>query len=103
MTHAVIKTGGKQYLVHDGAVIDVEKLMVEPGKKVTFDEVLLVAGEKETKIGTPLVAGVKVSGEVVAHARHEKVTGVKMKAKKRERKLFGHKQHYTKVKITGIK
>src|SRR5687767_4257662 len=103
MTHAVIKSGGKQYLVHDGALVKVEKLDLEPGKKVTFDEVLLVAGEKDTKIGTPLLSGVKVAGEVVRHGRRDKVTGVKMKAKKRQRKLFGHKQHFTEVKITGIK
>lgn len=103
MTHAVIKSGSKQYLVHDGAVIKVEKLPAEAGAKVTFEEVLLVAGEKDTKIGTPLVKGAKVNGEVLAHGRHDKITGVKMKAKKRQRKLFGHKQHYTQVKITGIK
>ena len=103
MTHAVIKSGSKQYLVHDGAVIKVEKLDVEPGKKVTFDEVLLLAGDQDIKVGAPLVAGVKVSGEVVKHGRQDKIMGVKMKAKKRQRKLFGHKQHYTQVKITGIR
>lgn len=102
MTHAVIKTGGKQYLVHEGDVIKVEKLEVEAGKPVTFEEVLLVANDKDVTVGTPLIVGAKVKGEIVKHARHDKVTGVKMKAKKRQRKLFGHKQHYTAVKITGI-
>ncbi len=103
MTHAVIKSGGKQYLVHDEALIKVEKLEIEPGKKVTFDEVLLVAGDSDVKVGAPFVSGAKVSGEVVRHGRRDKVMGVKMKAKKRQKKLFGHKQHYTEVKITGIK
>jgi large subunit ribosomal protein L21 len=103
MTHAVIKTGGKQYLVHEGDVIKIEKLLEEAGQEIAFGEVLLVASDKDIQVGTPLLAGVKVKGEIVKHARLAKVTGVKMKAKKRQRKLFGHKQHYTAVKITGIK
>lgn len=103
MTHAVIKTGGKQYLVAKDAVIKVEKLVGEAGKRVTFDEVLLVASDTSVKVGTPLVTGAKVQGEIVRHGRHDKVMGVKLKAKKRQKKLFGHKQHYTSVKITNIK
>lgn len=102
MTHAVIKTGGKQYLVHEGDIIKVEKLEVEAGKPVTFEEVLLVASDKDVKVGTPLLTSTKVKGEVVKHARHDKVFGVKMKAKKRQKKLFGHKQHFTAVKILSL-
>lgn len=103
MAHAVIKSGGKQYLVEKDQTIKVEKLLGEAGEKVTFDEVLLVASEKKTQVGVPFIEGAAVEGEIITHSRRDKVWGVKMKAKKRERKLFGHKQHYTEVKITGIK
>lgn len=103
MSHAVIKTGGKQYLVTQDAAIKVEKLSGAVGDKVTFNEVLLVASGEETHIGRPLVEGAAVLGKIIEHGRHHKVWGVKMKAKKRQRKLFGHKQPYTAVKITVIK
>lgn len=103
MKTAVIKTGGKQYLVEEGDKVKVEKLPVDEGKKAVFAEVLLTTTEKTTKIGTPLVKGATVEAKVVKHGRHQKVFGVKMKAKKRSRKLFGHKQHYTEVAITKIK
>lgn len=103
MTHAVIKTGGKQYLVAKDGVIKVEKLAGDVGDNITFSEVLLVASDKKTQIGMPLVEGAAVEGKIVEHGRRDKVWGVKMKAKKRQRKLFGHKQPYTAVKITGIK
>lgn len=102
MSHAVIKTGGKQYLVAKDEVIKVEKLAGEVGDQVTFKEVLLVASGQKTQIGMPLVEGATVEGKIIEHARHHKVWGVKMKAKKRQRKLFGHKQPYTAVKITVI-
>lgn len=103
MKTAVIKTGGKQYLVEEGDKVKVEKLPVAEGKKTTFKEVLLTATDKTTKIGTPLVKGATVEAKVVKHGRLKKVFGVKMKAKKRSRKLFGHKQHYTEIAITSIK
>ena len=102
MSHAVIQSGSKQYLVTDGAKIRVEKLPAEEGKKVTFKEVLLTEEKGKVVVGTPLVKGVVVEGTVVKQARHPKVTGVKMKAKKRNRKLYGHKQPYTEVEITKI-
>jgi large subunit ribosomal protein L21 len=102
MKTAVIKTGGKQYVVQEGELVKVDRLHAEEGKTVTFDEVLLAATDKTTAIGTPLVKGATVRAEVVSHARHPKVVGVKMKAKKRYRRYFGHKQPYTEVKITKI-
>lgn len=102
MPQAVIKTGGKQYLVNDGDVIRVEKLTEEEGKNVTFKDVLLTTVKNTTTVGTPLVKGAKVEGKVVRHGRRDKVTGVKMKAKKRRKKYFGHKQHYTEVQIQKI-
>ncbi|MDP3997637.1 MAG: 50S ribosomal protein L21 [bacterium] len=97
---SVIQTGGKQYIVTDGQKVRVDKMDTAAGKKVTFKEVLLTSDSKTTTIGTPLIKGAKVEAKVLAHVRGKKVTGVKMKAKKRHKKLFGHKQHYTEVEIT---
>lgn len=102
MKTAVIKTGGKQYLVEEGARLKIDTLPAEEGKKVAFDQVLMTATDKTTKLGTPLLDGAKVEAEVVSHGRHDKVVGVKMKSKKRYRRYFGHKQPYTEVKITKI-
>lgn len=103
MKSAVIKTGGKQYFVKEGDKVKVEKLPVAAGKKTNFPEVLLTSTDKITKVGAPLVPGAVVAAKVLKHGRHKKVTGVKMKAKKRYRRLFGHKQHFTEVEITKIK
>ncbi|MEX1112589.1 MAG: 50S ribosomal protein L21 [Candidatus Andersenbacteria bacterium] len=102
MKTAVIKSGGKQYLVEEGKTVKVDKLTAEEGKKITFEEVLLTVTDKTATVGVPLVKGATVEAEVVVQGRHLKVTGVKMKAKKRHKKYFGHKQHYTEVKITKI-
>lgn len=102
MTHAVIQSGGKQYLVTDGDVIRVEKLLDPAGDTVRFDEVLMVASDGEVALGAPMLKGVSVEGKVLRHARHPKVFGVKMKPKKRMRKYFGHKQHFTEIEITKI-
>ncbi|MEX0650247.1 MAG: 50S ribosomal protein L21 [Candidatus Andersenbacteria bacterium] len=102
MKTAVIKSGGKQYFVEEGKTVKVDKLSAEEGKKVTFKEVLLTTADKTTDVGAPLLKGATVEGEVVSQARYPKITGVKMKAKKRYKKYFGHKQHYTEVKITKI-
>lgn len=99
---AVIKTGGRQYVVSEGGRVKVDKLPVEEGKTFTFEEVLLTATEKTAKIGTPLLAGAKVEAEVVAQARYPKVVGAKVKAKKRYRRYFGHKQPYTELEIKKI-
>lgn len=99
---AVIKTGGKQYVVSAGSKVKVEKLPTEVGEKVTLSEVLMTAGDNDITLGEPLIKDAKVEAKVVDHARHDKVWGVKMKAKKRYRRLFGHKQHYTQLEITKI-
>jgi len=102
MKHAVIKSGNRQYLVTDGATIKVEKLDEAEGKKIVFKDVLLLEDGGKVLVGAPLVAGATVEGTVVRQARHPKVMGVIMKAKKRSRKLFGHKQAYTEIQITKI-
>lgn len=100
---AIIKTGGKQYKVASGDRIKVEKLDVEEGGKVVFDEVLFIGDEKDVQVGTPFIEGKKISGTVLTQARHKKVWGIKHKAKKRYKKKFGHKQAYTEVEIGEVK
>lgn len=103
MMFAVIKTGGKQYLVEEGDTLRVEKLEAEEGKKVSFD--VLLVGESDgsaAKVGTPLVSGAKVSATVVQQGRAKKVEVAKFKAKTRYYKRAGHRQPFTEVTIESI-
>jgi len=101
---AVIETGGKQYLVKTGDSLKVEKLDVEAGKEFVFDKVLLTANEDGTdvKIGTPYLDGVSVSSVVEEQGRAAKIRVVKYKRKVRYKKVHGHRQAYTKVKIGKV-
>ncbi|MFG1491337.1 50S ribosomal protein L21 [Oceanospirillum sp. HFRX-1_2] len=100
--YAVIKTGGKQYRVKEGDVLKIEKLELETGSAVDFDQVLLVANGEDVKVGAPLVDGAKVSAEVVNHGRGDKVKIIKFRRRKHSMKRQGHRQWFTEVKITGI-
>ena len=100
--YAVIKTGGKQYRVKEGDVLKIEKLELETGSAVDFDQVLLVANGEDVKVGAPVVEGAKVSAEVVNHGRGDKVTIIKFRRRKHSMKRQGHRQWFTEVKITGI-
>lgn len=97
---AVIQTGGKQYIVADGDVLNIEK--VEAGKdgKVTFDQVLLVDDGSKVTVGSPTISGAKVSGEVLEQGRDKKVTVIHYRAKSRYFKKRGHRQPFSKVKIS---
>jgi len=100
---AVIRTGGKQYLVSEGDVIDVEKIPSDKKDKITFDEILLLANDKnEVELGDPVIKGAKVEAELVEQFRDKKVVVFKMKRRKRYRKTQGHRQNLTKIKITKI-
>ena len=99
--YAIIATGGKQYTVKEGDEIVIEKLGVEAGQTVTFDEVLFVGGEN-AKIGNPTVAGATVSATVVKEGRGQKVVVCKYKAKKGYTRKNGHRQPFTRVKIEKI-
>ena len=101
--YAIIESCGKQYKVAEGDVVFFEKLDVEEGKKVTFDNVVLVSDDKKVEVGAPYVKGVKVEGKVVSHGKGEKILVYKYKAKKNYRRTQGHRQPYTKVEITKIK
>lgn len=100
---AIIKTGGKQYVVHEGQELKVEKLEAEEGKSVEFDA-LLVADEKasDVKVGTPTVDKAKVTAKVLETAKDKKVSVVKYKPKSRYRRNVGHRQVLTKIKIEKI-
>ena len=95
---AIIKTGGKQYYVTEGDKIYVEKLDVEAGAKVTFDEVLFVNG----KVGNPTIKGASVEAEVIKNGRAKKILVFKYRPKKKYRKTQGHRQPYTLVEIKKI-
>ena len=100
--YAVIATGGKQYRVSEGQSIKVERLPLEEGKQVEFDQVLMVAGEQGIQLGTPLLADIKVSADVIKHGRHRKIRIIKFKRRKHHMKRQGHRQDFTEVKITAI-
>lgn len=99
---AVIKTGGKQYKVQEGDVLNVEKLNMEKEKKVTFDKVLLIEDEGKTLIGTPFVENALVRAEVIENFKDKKVLVFKKKRRKQYRKTRGHRQELTRIKIEEI-
>jgi large subunit ribosomal protein L21 len=104
MKKAVIKTGGKQYLVQEGDKIKIEKIDKEVGEEVIFDEVLLLENEKgEIKIGQPFLKDAKVIGKVLAQGKGKKIIVLKYKPKRRYRVKKGHRQRYTEVEIVKIK
>lgn len=103
--YAVVETGGKQYRVVPGDLLSVERLQATEGSRVEFDRVLLVAqdgGEEPLVVGGPLIAGARVVCEVVAHGRDKKVLVYKKKRRKNYRRMAGHRQAFTRVKITEI-
>lgn len=102
MQFAVIKTGGKQYLVRPGQKLKIEKLEAAEGGAISFDEVLLMADGDEAHIGTPYVAGARVEAKVLRQARAKKVIVFKYRPKARSRVKRGHRQHFTEVEIIKI-
>ena len=99
---AVIKAGGKQYIVTPGKKIKIEKLAQAEGEQVVFDEILLIEKNGEVQVGQPLLDGAKVTGSVIGQGKREKVIIFKFKAKKREKTKKGHRQPYTEVEIKEI-
>ena len=102
MEYAVIKTGGKQYKVSKGSVIEVERLNFKPSENFSIEEVLLYVSDGNSKIGKPLVTRVKIKAAVLDHIRGEKIRISKFKAKSKYRRVTGHRQYLTRVKINGI-
>ena len=101
--YAILVTGGKQYKVSEGDVIYVEKLGVEDGATVTFDQVLAVGEGADLKVGAPYVEGATVVGTADKTGKQKKINIFKMKPKKGYRRRQGHRQPYTKVTIASIK
>lgn len=99
---AVLLTGGKQYLVRPGMKVRLEKLEQGPESKITFDQVLLTADGEKIELGAPFLKGAKVEGKITRHGRQDKVFGAKVKPKKRYKRYFGHKQHFTEVAIDNL-
>ena len=100
--YAVIATGGKQFKVQEQDIVTMERLEGEAGAKFSFTEVLAVGEGANLKMGSPLVEGAKVEGEIVEQLRGPKLIAFKMKRRKGYRRRKGHRQELTKVKITSI-
>jgi len=101
MSYAVVKTGGKQFRVTAGDVINVEKLAGEAGDKVTLDKVLMVGGDKP-KVGAPLLEGATVEAEIVEQTRAPKIIVFKKRRRQNYRRKKGHRQEMTTLKISSI-
>ena len=102
MSYAVIRTGGKQYRVAPGDIIRVEKLAAEPGAEVEFTEVLMTAEDGSVHVGTPLLSGARVTGQVVQQGKAKKILVFKKKKRKNYRRHHGHRQQFTAVRVTHI-
>lgn len=102
---AVIETGGKQYLIKTGDTLKIEKLDVEPGKSVVFDKILMLAEDdgSDVQIGMPYLEGVTIEADVEEQTREKKIRVIKYKRKIRYRRVIGHQQKKTKIKIKAVK
>ena len=102
MNYAIFKTGGKQYRVQPGDVLDVELLPLAVGDSAEFNEVLALSAGGEVTFGAPVVAGAKVVAQVQSHYKDKKLMVFKYKAKTRYRRKRGHRQNYTRLVIQDI-
>ena len=102
MKFAVIQTGGKQYKVAEGDVLNIEKLPKGSSETIAFDKVLLIDNGKDTMIGAPYLEGAVVTASRVEDGRDKKITVIKYKNKIRYKKTQGHRQPFTKIKIEKI-
>ena len=102
MKIAVIKTGGKQYIVKEGDKLRLEKIDAKEGGELQFSEVLLVGDDKDIKIGVPLVSDAKVTGKILKQGRAKKIIVFHYHSKTRYKKKAGHRQPYTEVEIVKI-
>jgi large subunit ribosomal protein L21 len=100
--YAIVKTGGKQYRAEKDAVLIVDKIEGEPGAAVEWNEVVLLADGTDVSVGAPLVQGAVVKAEIVRQAKGPKINAFNYKAKKNERKRWGHRAQQTHVRITEV-
>ena len=103
LNSAIIVSGGKQHLVTEGEILKLEKLEAEAGQSIAFDRVLMANTDGNTSIGTPTVDNMVVTAEVLEHGRGQKIRVFKFKRRKKYRRTIGHRQWFTRVKITAIK
>ena len=101
--YAVFKTGGKQYRGSEGETLKIEKLEVEPGKKITFNEVLMIADGENVQVGSPLLDKASVEAKVISQGKGKKVNILKFKRRKQSMKRQGHRQLFTEIQIGKIK
>lgn len=100
--YAIFQSGGHQYVAAENDVIRVEKLDLEPEAEVSFDQVLVVRDGDNTTVGAPYVNGAKVTGTVLSRGRGPKIIVFKYRPKKHYKKMRGHRQDYTEIKIKAI-
>lgn len=102
MKYAVVESGGKQYKAVEGGTIQVDRMMVEDGQKVTIDSVLMVVEDGQVSVGTPMVKGAQVQATVLGEVKGKKIVVFKYRPKKRIRVKTGHRQKYTRLEINAI-
>ena len=100
--YAIVKTGGKQYKIHEGDIIRVEKIEGNIGNLVSFDQVLMFSDGENTSIGKPVLDNVAVKGHIVEQGKEKKIIVFKYKRRKRYRRKQGHRQQFTAIKIDQI-
>jgi large subunit ribosomal protein L21 len=100
--YAIVETGGKQYRIQEGDLLKVESLGVEEGESVLLDKVLFVGRDEGISVGTPYVQGASVKASVVTNGKSQKILVFKFKSKKNYRRMRGHRQHFTEIRIDAI-
>ncbi len=102
MEYAIVKTGGKQYRVSEGSIIEIDRLNIEKDQEVILDNVLLWAAEGQAKIGKPNLLNVKVKTRVIDNIKGDKIRVAKFKAKARYRRMIGFRPHITRLEVKSI-
>ena len=102
MEYAIVKTGGKQYKVSVGSIIEIDRLKSEKDKEVVLENVLLWVSNGDVKIGKPTISGIKVKAKVIDHIKGDKIKVAKFKAKARYRRMMGFRPHITRLEIKSI-
>ncbi len=102
MSYAIIENGGKQYKAVPGSTVDLDRMSIDEGAEIEFDQVLLVSDDGKVQVGTPTVGGAKVQSTVEEHFKAKKIIVFKYKPRKRYRRTQGHRQQYTRVRIDKI-
>ncbi len=100
--YAIVETGGKQYRIQEGDLLKVESLGLEEGASVVFDKVLLVGKDDSVAVGAPYVQGASVTASVTGNGREPKILVFKFKSKKNYRRMKGHRQNYTEIRIDSL-